>query len=133
MLDKDAQTTLNDLRFHWDDFYRVACKNGVWQASPLSDPSVTIERGTVHGAARGAEARLQRTWRTSHGRPVVAPSQRPNLAVSRTRPLPHGGGRSSCPHACGSGALRNRAEHCQRPAPPDPRSDHSRVPPAGNR
>ena len=46
MLDRDAQTTLNDLRFHWDDFYRVSCHDGVWQASPLSDPAVIISRDT---------------------------------------------------------------------------------------
>jgi hypothetical protein len=44
MLDSDAQTTLNDLRFHWDDIYVIDCQDGRWTAVPLSDPAVTISR-----------------------------------------------------------------------------------------
>ena len=42
MLDADAQTTLNDLRWHWEDAYRIDCRDGVWMAVPLTDPFVTI-------------------------------------------------------------------------------------------
>jgi hypothetical protein len=42
MLDSDAQSMLNDLRWHWEDAYRIDCRDGVWLAVPLSDPFVTI-------------------------------------------------------------------------------------------
>ena len=42
MLDADAQTTLNDLRWHWEDAYRIDCRDGVWMAVPLTDPFTTI-------------------------------------------------------------------------------------------
>jgi hypothetical protein len=47
MLDSDAQTALTDLRWHWEDAYRIDCVAGAWQAVPLSDPSVTISRDTA--------------------------------------------------------------------------------------
>ncbi len=46
MLDSDAQTTLTDLRWHWEDAYRIDCRDGVWLAVPKADPFVTISRGT---------------------------------------------------------------------------------------
>jgi hypothetical protein len=46
MLDSDAQTALNDLRWHWEDAYSIDCREGVWLAVSLSDPFVTISRGT---------------------------------------------------------------------------------------
>jgi hypothetical protein len=42
MLDSDAQTMLNDLRWHWEDAYSIDCREGVWLAVSLSDPFVTI-------------------------------------------------------------------------------------------
>ncbi len=42
MLDTDAQTTLNDLRFHWEDAYKIDCRDGIWTAVPLSDPTFAI-------------------------------------------------------------------------------------------
>ncbi len=42
MLDSDSQTTLNDLRWHWEDAYRIDCRDGVWMAVPLTDPFTTI-------------------------------------------------------------------------------------------
>jgi hypothetical protein len=42
MLDRDAQTTLTDLRWNWEDAYRVDCRDGVWLAVCLIDPFVTI-------------------------------------------------------------------------------------------
>jgi hypothetical protein len=47
MLDSDAQTALTDLRWHWDDAYKINCVDGSWQAIPLSDPSVIISRGAA--------------------------------------------------------------------------------------
>ena len=44
MLDSDAQSMLNDLRWHWEDAYSIDCREGVWLAVPLSDPFVTISR-----------------------------------------------------------------------------------------
>ena len=46
MLDSGAQTMLNDLRWHWEDAYSIDCREGVWLAVSLSDPFVTISRGT---------------------------------------------------------------------------------------
>jgi hypothetical protein len=42
VLDSDAQTTLNDLRWHWEDAYRIDCRDGVWMAVPLTDPFAAI-------------------------------------------------------------------------------------------
>jgi len=47
MLDSDAQTMLNDLRWHWEDAYSIDCREGVWLAVSLSDPFVTISRDTA--------------------------------------------------------------------------------------
>lgn len=33
MLDSDAQSTLTDLRWHWDDAYKIDCRDGVWLAA----------------------------------------------------------------------------------------------------
>jgi hypothetical protein len=44
MLDSDAQSTLTDLRWHWEDAYKINVVEGAWQAVPLTDPSVTISR-----------------------------------------------------------------------------------------
>jgi hypothetical protein len=49
MLDSDAQTTLTDLRWHWDDEYKIDCRDGVWLAVPLADPFVTISRDNSAG------------------------------------------------------------------------------------
>ena len=44
MLDSDTQSTLKDLRWHWDDAYKINCREGAWQAVPLSDPLAIISR-----------------------------------------------------------------------------------------
>ena len=49
MLDSDAQSTLTDLRWHWDDAYKIDCRDGVWLAVPLTDPFVTISRDSSAG------------------------------------------------------------------------------------
>ena len=46
MLDSDARSMLNDLRWHWEDAYRIDCREGVWLAVSLSDPFMTISRGS---------------------------------------------------------------------------------------
>jgi hypothetical protein len=46
MLDKDGQTILNDLRWHWEDHYLIDYKDGAWIAAPVSDPFNIIERET---------------------------------------------------------------------------------------
>ena len=47
MLDSDARSVLNDLRWHWEDAYSIDCREGVWLADSLSDPFVTISRGNA--------------------------------------------------------------------------------------
>ena len=44
VLDKDSQTILNDLRWHWEGTYRVDYREGAWLAAPLSDPLAIISR-----------------------------------------------------------------------------------------
>jgi hypothetical protein len=46
MLDRDGQTILNDLRWHWEDAYQIDFRQGKWLAAPLSDPFAIIERET---------------------------------------------------------------------------------------
>jgi len=42
MLDKDGQTILNDLRWHWEDHYQVDFREGKWLAAPVHDPFAII-------------------------------------------------------------------------------------------
>jgi hypothetical protein len=42
MLDKDCQTTLNDIRWHWQDAYYVNFTDGIWSAVPFDDRTVTL-------------------------------------------------------------------------------------------
>ena len=44
MLDSDAQSMLTDLQWHWEDAYKITCRDGVWLAVPLADPFATISR-----------------------------------------------------------------------------------------
>ena len=44
MLDRDAQATLNDLRWHWDDAYLIDCRDGVWVTAHKGDPFAIISR-----------------------------------------------------------------------------------------
>ena len=44
MLDSDSQSMLTDLQWHWEDAYKITCRDGVWLAVPLADPFVTISR-----------------------------------------------------------------------------------------
>jgi hypothetical protein len=44
MLDREAQTMLNDLRWHGDDAYLIDCKDGIWVAPPKNDPFAIISR-----------------------------------------------------------------------------------------
>jgi hypothetical protein len=53
MLDRETQTMLNDLRWHWDDAYKINCREGVWLAVPLSDPFAIISRDS-HAELREA-------------------------------------------------------------------------------
>ena len=46
MLDRDGQTVLNDLRWHWDDAYDVDYREGKWLAAPKADPFAIISRDT---------------------------------------------------------------------------------------
>jgi hypothetical protein len=46
MLDKDSQTILNDLRWHWEDAYQIDCRDGAWLAAPRSDPFAIISCDT---------------------------------------------------------------------------------------
>ncbi len=38
MLDTDAQTTLNILRWHWDKAYAINCDGTTWTAIPAAAP-----------------------------------------------------------------------------------------------
>jgi hypothetical protein len=44
MLDSDAQATLADLQWHWDDAYDISCRDGVWLAAPKTDRFAIISR-----------------------------------------------------------------------------------------
>ncbi len=46
MLDRDGQTILNDLRWHWEDHYQIDFRDGKWLAAPMHDPFAIIERET---------------------------------------------------------------------------------------
>jgi hypothetical protein len=66
MLDTDARTALKDLRWHWEDAYRIDCANGAWTAVPLADLSVTISCGTStelrEALRRDHATRASRRW-----------------------------------------------------------------------
>lgn len=66
MLDSDAQTTLTDLRWHWDDAYQIDCRDGVWLASPKTDPLAVITRDSSaelrEALRRDYEERAGRCW-----------------------------------------------------------------------
>ncbi len=51
MLGTDAQTTLNILRWHWEQAYAVNCDGKTWTAIPAAAPE------TVLTAATGMELR----------------------------------------------------------------------------
>jgi hypothetical protein len=51
MLSKDDQTTLNSLRWHWEQAYAVNCDGETWTAIPAAAPE------TVLTAATGKELR----------------------------------------------------------------------------
>jgi hypothetical protein len=46
MLEKDAQTTLNMLRWHWEQAYAVNCDGPTWTAIPAAAPEVVLSAGT---------------------------------------------------------------------------------------
>jgi hypothetical protein len=46
-LGSDEQTTLNDLRWHWDDAYLIDCRDGTWVAAPKGDPFAIISRDSA--------------------------------------------------------------------------------------
>ncbi len=47
MLDTDAQTTLNILRWHWEQAYAVNCDGETWTAIPAAAPEVVLTEGTA--------------------------------------------------------------------------------------
>jgi hypothetical protein len=47
MLSTEEQTTLNDLRWHWDDAYLIDCRQGSWVAAPKGDPFAIITRDSA--------------------------------------------------------------------------------------
>ena len=59
MLDADAQTTLNDLRWHWEDAYRIdqpgRCLDGRAADGPVRDD----HGGQLDGAADQDQVRLR--------------------------------------------------------------------------
>ena len=68
MLDKEQQTSLWHLRWHWEDLYTVACDGKVWSASPTADPAQVLIAGSAsdlrtkmqdHYAARKSHAECQ--------------------------------------------------------------------------
>jgi hypothetical protein len=46
MLSQDDQTTLNDIRYHWQDVYFVNFADGVWAAVPFDDRTVLLTADT---------------------------------------------------------------------------------------
>ncbi len=51
MLDREDQTTLNRLRWHWEMAYTINCDGETWSAIPAAGPD------TVLTAATGMELR----------------------------------------------------------------------------
>ena len=45
--DSETMTTLNDLRWHWDDAYQIDCREGVWLAVPKGDPFTILSRDSA--------------------------------------------------------------------------------------
>jgi hypothetical protein len=43
----EMQTTLTDLRWHWEDAYRIDYADGLWAASPLSNVTEMITADTA--------------------------------------------------------------------------------------
>jgi hypothetical protein len=46
MLDTDAQTTLNSLRWHWDKAYAINCDGTTWTAIPAAAPETVLTAAT---------------------------------------------------------------------------------------
>ena len=42
MLDKEQQTMLNALRWHWEKFYAVNCDGSAWTAIPAAAPEAVL-------------------------------------------------------------------------------------------
>jgi hypothetical protein len=42
MLDNEQQTTLNSLRWHWEQFYAVNCDGTTWTAIPAAAPETVL-------------------------------------------------------------------------------------------
>ena len=55
MLDKEQQTSLWHLRWHWEGLYAVACDGKVWSASLTADPAQVL----IAGSARGLRTKMQ--------------------------------------------------------------------------
>ncbi len=47
MLSTDEQTTLNDLRWRWQDAYCVNFTDGVWSAVPFDDRTILLTADTA--------------------------------------------------------------------------------------
>ena len=49
MLDKDQQTTLNMLRWHWEKAYAINCDGETWSAIPAAAPEAVLTAATGMG------------------------------------------------------------------------------------
>jgi hypothetical protein len=55
VLDKEQQTSLWHLRWHWEDLYTVACDGKAWSASLAADPAQVL----IAGSASGLRTKMQ--------------------------------------------------------------------------
>jgi len=60
MLDTDAQTTLNSLRWHWEKAYAVNCDGESWTAIPAMAPDVVLTASSAMELRTGYAERLRR-------------------------------------------------------------------------
>ena len=47
MLDKEDQSTLNALRWHWDKAYAINCDGKTWTAIPAAEPETVLTASTA--------------------------------------------------------------------------------------
>lgn len=47
MLDRETQTALNMLRWHWEESYAINCDGKIWTAIPAAAPEAVLTAGTA--------------------------------------------------------------------------------------
>lgn len=70
MLDKEDQSSLLDLAWHWESAYSFSVVEGEWRAVPAADPSEVLTADTaedLRDKVRNDYASRQATPRPIHG------------------------------------------------------------------